>query len=306
MKTMETEQLFSDIIAYYALYLTEYHMHMHAHPQCEIMYVINGACDIVMNDRTCTLHKNQFIFLDANYPHMLRITDTEPCSILNLEFSIRSGSGDISLQEIKKESPQFSEFLSNKESVFVGTDSENLGYALKDLIAHLKAAPVKGQYGYLEKILFYRVLLELSACYCKNKLAPGVIYLRKACDYINTHLTEELRVPDIAAFVGINKSYLHSLFSRHMDCTISAYINNCRLELAAFLLSNSSLSVTDIAFQSGYNSRQHFAATFEKFYGVSPRSYRQLHQKDLEASTGVSQMYRMDDGNWSESVMSIK
>ncbi|MFQ7419873.1 MAG: helix-turn-helix domain-containing protein [Blautia massiliensis (ex Durand et al. 2017)] len=48
------------------------------------------------------------------------------------------------------------------------------------------------------------------------------------------------------------------------------------MEQAAFLLCNSTLHITDIAFSSGYNSRQHFAHTFEKFYHMSPSRYRSL------------------------------
>ena len=69
------------------------------------------------------------------------------------------------------------------------------------------------------------------------------------------------------------------------------------LEQAAFLLINSSLTITDIAFHTGYNSRQHFAATFEKYYGSGPRAYRQLHGKQLETTTG-KERFSEKDGIW--------
>ena len=82
-----------------------------------------------------------------------------------------------------------------------------------------------------------------------------------------------------------------------MHCTIPDYINRKRLEQAAFLLINSSLTITDIAFHTGYNSRQHFAATFEKYYGSGPRAYRQLHGKQLETTTG-KERFSEKDGIW--------
>ena len=128
-------------------------------------------------------------------------------------------------------------------------------------------------------------------------MTKGALYLKKACDYIRKNLTEELRIPEIARYAGINKSYLQSLFSRQMHCTITDYINRKRLEQAAFLLINSSLTITDIAFHTGYNSRQHFAATFEKYYGSGPRAYRQLHGKQLETTTG-KERFSEKDGIW--------
>ena len=150
---------------------------------------------------------------------------------------------------------------------------------------------------YLICLLFFRMLLELSRCLYQGQSTTGALYLKKACDYIRKNLTEELRIPEIARYAGINKSYLQSLFSRQMHCTITDYINRKRLEQAAFLLINSSLTITDIAFHTGYNSRQHFAATFEKYYGSGPRAYRQLHGKQLETTTG-KERFSEKDGIW--------
>ena len=69
---------------------------------------------------------------------------------------------------------------------------------------------------------------------------------------------------------------------------------------AAFLLCNSTLHITDIAFSSGYNSRQHFAHTFEKFYHMSPSRYRSLHTRPLRSDT-EKKRYHMADGRKLES-----
>jgi AraC-like DNA-binding protein len=58
------------------------------------------------------------------------------------------------------------------------------------------------------------------------------------------------------------------------------------------------MSITDIAFSSGYNSRQHFAHTFEKYYGTGPLSYRKLHKRQMAADTGKKQ-YILEDGRTS-------
>ena len=107
-------------------------------------------------------------------------------------------------------------------------------------------------------------------------------------------------IPAIAAYAGINKSYLQELFTEKNGCTINTYINRKRMEQAAFLLCNSTLHITDIAFSSGYNSRQHFAHTFEKFYHMSPSRYRSLHTRPLRSDT-EKKRYHMADGRKLES-----
>ena len=160
-------------------------------------------------------------------------------------------------------------------------DMRDLGYALKDLISHLQKAPDSSDF--LLYLLYSRTMAELAYSMIHEKENTGLYYLKKACGYIDRNIHETIRVPELAAYTGINKSYLQSLFSRILGCSIIEYINKKRLEEAAFLLINSSMSITDIAFSSGYNSRQHFAHTFEKYYGTGPLSYRKLHKRQMTA-----------------------
>lgn len=289
----QCENSHASVTAFYALSLPEFYMGTHTHPSCEIMYVTAGSCRVFAQGEEFHLTQNQFIFLDAQVPHQLEITPQSPCSILNLEFCCQKDPAPFSLQELSRESDDFSAFRQKKSPCFVSGDLRNLGFALKDLITQLQKNPEK--FDFLARILFYRTLLELAFCANKSRKLTGMYYLKKACGYIDENLFETIRVPELAAYTGINKSYLQALFSQILNCTITGYINTRRLEQAAFLLTNSSMSVTDIAFSTGYNSRQHFAHTFEKYYQISPQKYRRLHFKTLVPDTGKGQ-YLLKEG----------
>lgn len=310
MSLFEIRNPYIEITAFYALNLPEYTMHPHSHSQYEIMYVTKGSCLIYVNGREFCLKERQFIFLSADILHQLSIPQSRPCSILNLEFSCLRSKTDICLSGLLGESPSFARFCNYQDVYFIGNDTNHLGYSLKDLINQLRNnIPSRNTPQILPdnytpdqkcmiRLLFQRMMLELSRCVLEHNKNTGMLYLKRACDYISSHLTEEIRVPQLAEHAGINKSYLQSLFSKYMDCTITDYINQKRLEHAAFLLVNSSLSVTDVAFQSGYNSRQHFGSTFEKYYKSSPRAYRQLHGRNMNPSTGDDYYYKEENGHW--------
>lgn len=298
------------VTAFYALSLPSYDMPFHAHASCEIMYVTKGCCTVCVDQTEYHLGKHEFIFLEENVLHRLYIPEGKPCSLLNLEFRCQCAPTGIDLGEPLRESAEFSRFWTTHTDCEFGGDSSHLGYALKDLINSLenKLPPSGRTHGpdadedpsrdYLVRLLFFRVMLELSHCLLKTGKTAGMGYLRKACAYISSHLTDELRVSDLAGEAGINKSYLQLLFSRYLGCSITEYINHRRMEQAEFLLVNSSLSVTDIAFQTGYNSRQYFGAVFEKYYKISPRTYRQLHGKTLTPTTDAGQYCLGPDGGW--------
>ncbi|NCB92030.1 MAG: AraC family transcriptional regulator [Clostridia bacterium] len=310
MKLYSKDKTYIGLTSFYALSLQGYDMHPHTHESFEIMYVTNGSCYIYLGEEESCLKEHQFVLLDGRIPHRLLIPNGQLCSVLNIEFFPQMQESSICIADVYKASPAFQKLCGMKEDHLTATDNRNLGYALKDLITHLElvtettskkqniADPLtQKEYDYLSQILFQRIIIEL--CGCKTGAAPtGALYVKRACSYIQAHLMEDIRIPMIAAYAGINKSYLQSLFSSHMNCTISEYINQKKMDHAVFLLVNSSLSVTDIAFHSGYNSRQHFGSTFERFYGVSPKTYRLLHHKNIQPSTGDARITKMSTGNW--------
>ncbi len=282
------------ITAYYALSLPEYHMPMHAHPSCEIMYVTSGGCTVYCGDERLPLGANQFIFLPGGLPHRLEIEAGHPCAILNLEFRRQEGPGTIPLAELASRCPEAAELLWSTGTFLLADDLRNLGYAMKDLISQLQQE--KEDSAYLLQLLFYRTMLELAYCARHDRQTAGLLYLKKACSYIEQNLLEPLSVPDIAAHAGVNKSYLQLLFSQFLGCPVGKYITQKRMEQAAFLLTNSSLGITDVAFSSGYNSRQHFAHTFACCYHMSPSAYRKLHARTLVPDTEGAQLLLDADG----------
>ncbi len=313
------------ISAFYALHLPEFHMNFHRHKSLEIMYVTKGRCTIFLEGESVCLEQRQFIFLDSQIPHRLSVTPGQPCSMLNLEFFCQDRENELDLRELAAHCPSFVKLCQSSRPYHTGMDTRNLGYALKDVISQLNNPAANGSEGhrrfspaepspqtdtkkeqdsYLLRLLFFRMMLELSLCLAAPEPSAGLTYLKRACSYIREHLTEELRVPEIAAYAGVNKSYLQSLFRHSMDTTITDYINRTKLEQAAFLLTNSSISITDIGFSCGYNSRQHFGHTFEKFYGCSPKAYRQLHRTSLSPSTGNAQHVFGEDGSFHKAILS--
>lgn len=290
---MAKETINGRITAFYALSLPEFHMNYHSHESCEIMYVTGGSCTVYCKDKTYRLTANQFIFIRSHIPHRLEIIPDKPCAILNLEFSLSETERGMPLHGLVEGCEEFRRFLCAVPRCFCGTDVRDLGYSLKDLISHIQRA--HGSDDYLLSLIFARTMAELAYSIAYSNNESGVIYLRKACSYIDKNLHSAIMVPEIARYLGISKSYLQALFSEIMGCSIVEYVTQKRMKEAVFLLVNSTLRITDIAFSVGYNSRQHFAHTFEKYYGMSPMAYRQTHMRVLMPDT-ERKRYKLDDG----------
>ncbi len=103
----------------------------------------------------------------------------------------------------------------------------------------------------------------------------------RAKEYIdNNYSNGFLSLNDVAEHVGITPSYLSSIFNEYENGHFVDYLNNVRVEKAKKILKNTSLSVKDIGFKSGFNNIQNFIRVFKKHEGMTPGQYRDK-SKDL-------------------------
>ncbi|MDA3963772.1 MAG: helix-turn-helix transcriptional regulator [Planctomycetota bacterium] len=99
--------------------------------------------------------------------------------------------------------------------------------------------------------------------------------LRAACASLAAAPEQAVNIPALCAHAGIGKSRLHQLFQQHHHCSPGDYLHRLRTDIACDLLTTTTRAVTDIAFELGYASSQHFARTFRRFTGLSPSGWRQ-------------------------------
>lgn len=81
-------------------------------------------------------------------------------------------------------------------------------------------------------------------------------------------------LPDLAAAVGTNECTLKRAFKEEFGMTVYAFIFSRRMELAAAMLRDPALSMSDVALSLGYDYMSHFTSAFKKFYGIPPSLFR--------------------------------
>jgi two-component system response regulator YesN len=89
-------------------------------------------------------------------------------------------------------------------------------------------------------------------------------------DYLNHHLVDEVRVPDIAASLALSPNYLSSLYRKTAGVTISERLTELRMLRAKELLSMPGNAVKAVAADVGYRSTRHFARLYHQRFGHYP------------------------------------
>lgn len=113
------------------------------------------------------------------------------------------------------------------------------------------------------------------------------LHVLNALDYIDQHLHESIRLPDLAANVGVSVSYLSALFSRETGKSLSRCIREKKLDASKMLLAYSDFSVTDIAQFFAFASASHYANAFRSYTGLTPHQYRQENKHQMPIQTDI-------------------
>ena len=91
--------------------------------------------------------------------------------------------------------------------------------------------------------------------------------------FLNEYHTN-IALSDLCDHFGRSKSHISHMFKSSSGMTIREYCNNLKLEDAKKLLSGTDLSVTEIAFDVGFNDASYFVHLFSKKYAITPLQYR--------------------------------
>ncbi|MGN1031527.1 MAG: helix-turn-helix domain-containing protein [Butyricicoccaceae bacterium] len=98
--------------------------------------------------------------------------------------------------------------------------------------------------------------------------------IAQAIRYMNRNLCEQISVQTVSDAVNLSPSHFSRQFKNRTGYSPYEYIVLRRIDRAKHLLASTQLSVKEIAFQTGYNSEEHFIHSFQKNVGISPGMFR--------------------------------
>jgi AraC-like DNA-binding protein len=123
-------------------------------------------------------------------------------------------------------------------------------------------------------LLFERTVLDLAASFVDQRHGDRAARLELAGVYIAQNFREPLTLAALARRSGFSPSYFSSLFKEHHGIGFERYLAEARLRRARELLRAGELPIGRIATECGFQSYFHFAKTWRRLVGSTPRAYR--------------------------------
>ncbi len=107
------------------------------------------------------------------------------------------------------------------------------------------------------------------------------VYIRKVLEFIQLNLSEELPLQRLAEIANYSPFHFQRIFTSVVGETPKQYIIRLRLErIAHFLKVFPDMSVSELAYNSGFTSLSIFSRAFKNYFGVSAHEYRQLSNEE--------------------------
>jgi AraC-like DNA-binding protein len=124
--------------------------------------------------------------------------------------------------------------------------------------------------------LLYRMFSQMIRPDSALKPAGQDVWLPRSVVYMQTHYMERITVQDVADYMSLHRGYFSKVFTERMGLSPIKYLHKLRMDKAAELLREGTLSIEEVALTLGYPDPYSFNHAFSKYHGMPPGKWRAL------------------------------
>ncbi|HIZ60475.1 MAG TPA: AraC family transcriptional regulator [Candidatus Dorea faecipullorum] len=232
-------------------------------PNYILHYIVDGKGKFLVNGEEYNLRKGQGFLIEPEVQTFYQADEEVPWTYLWIGFGGKKAEDY--LRDLG---------LNKKQLIFQCGCGEELKQIVYSMLKHRKYTAANEYF--LEGLLytFFGTLKENMEIAGNAGEKDGNLYVRKAVEFIQNNYADPVRVKDIADYVGVNRSYLYTLFQDNLQLSPKEYLTNFRLTRAAELLQLTDLSVETVAMSCGYQDALGFSKIFKAKMGITPSAYR--------------------------------
>lgn len=265
----------------------------HRHNYFEILLVLDGALDIIVDGNIVHYSKGDLCLLNRNTKHHEEFRGNFKINYFCLSpnymesFPVSSGNSTHSFLNIlrffrqnldddsRRNKDYIDFFLLNKQCDSLG--AELIWNHIRQEMQEKQAGYELFIKGWLNRLF---ALLGDGEQYCFEHKNLGLLSEKNITDevihYINTKNAKVTR-EEIASALSYNGDYINRVFKKQTGKSILDYCHTVCMEEAARLLSTTDLDIQHIVKQLGYENRTHFNRMFKDYFQMTPGEYRMRH-----------------------------
>ena len=257
---------------------------LHRHRECELNFVQHGkGARRIIGDSVEEVGEFDLVLISG--PDLEHVWEQGSCKSpdireITIQFSPEFLSKDLMARN------QFASIAKMMEKARHGlsfpVDAIMKVYSILDTITEQKD-------GFLQLLDILKLLYQLSLFPAKSLSSSSFANasrdtesrrVKTVKEYINEHYAEDLSLDKLAGLIGMSPSSFSRFFKQRTNKTLSDYISDIRLGVAARALVDSTQNISEICYACGFNNMSNFNRVFKSKRGMTPKEFRALYKKN--------------------------
>ncbi len=234
-------------------------------------FVLDGKGTLRTHGKTYQLEKNSVFLLRKGEEGWYEADLQEPWTYAWIGFT--GHKANLVLDESGFKNSNVTQV--SDASAFADYITEMLAYSKLNFESDLK------RNGYLQELCsdlmkeYHKVNPELSQK--EDKIEQ--LYVQQAIRYMMDQYSSPIKIAELANEIGINRSYLSTIFTKMTGVAPQKYLMLLRIERAKHLLLNTNAPIKNIGELVGYHDQLTFCKMFKKNTGYSPSEFRVMEKE---------------------------
>ncbi len=285
MSILERKIVHGSISSFSLVEYSQFLLPWHKHEEFEIMIFTGGEGKQFVGNGEADYKKGDIALIGSNIPHL------HLCNNIADGKKESSSSGE-ALQFTMAIFPNQMDILPDFIEIDALLRKSQYGIRFYDnglwLEIYNMAVELAKMYGIERVIQLYAILNKLSKSTNYRLISESIYYQDNALNsssksidlvfkYLFRHFKEKITLTKIAEYVNQDPSALCRAFKKGTDKNIFRCLAEIRIKHACKLLINSSLSISQIAYECGYGSLSFFNEQFKNIINITPTEYRKKY-----------------------------
>lgn len=236
---------------------------IHYHPHYEIYFLKEGRCKYFIDDRSYDMETGDIVFIPKGAIHRANYPEGSHSRLL-------INCTDEYIPEAIRERLENSYYVYHSHEV--AKHAEHILNQIENEYLHPDEFTIESLKGLTAQLLFLMLRYpgDPEEATTGNTLIDGIV------KYIRENYTSDIKLSTVAKLKSVSPEHLSRTFKACIGNGFNEYITLLRLKHAEEMIKNEpDKTISEIAYECGFNDGNYFSYKFKKMYGISPIKARE-------------------------------
>ena len=246
----------------------------HRHENVEMNYVRSGKCYLKIDKKIIPFQKGDCMILYPGVKHYF-FTTTERAVLVQLEFKMNIFPQISPDLELKHDLLFLYQLLTHSQKLIKIRNNIEMNRIINKAVRELNDK--KSNFEILTRLYLAELFVLIS-----RELDKQLDFDNKQNDqqveailqYIHLNYNQKVQFEQFSKNIGVSSRYLRLNFKNKIGICPVSYLLEYRISKALEFIKDQSLSIKEIAYDTGFTSQQYFSKKFKESIGITPNVYR--------------------------------